>query len=522
MSGPSQATMLVDMACEQIDLWHTSDDEAFGTIDTGDHIEHWPLNSSSFKKWLAKLFYDNTRRAANSRAIQDAMNVIAARAIYDGPTAPAHLRVGSHQGSVYVDLCDGSWRVVELCADGWMIRSAREVPIRFRRARYMKPLSVPVSGGSIEQLRPFINVDCDEDFALFVGHLIGCFHPVGPYAVLSLCGEQGTAKSTACRIHRRLTDPNKAPLRDRNKEPRDLMVAANSGRVICMDNLSSMPNWLSDALCRLSTGGGFSTRQLYTDSEEIVLEATRPVIINAINPAIRRPDLLDRSIQIHLPTLGDKRRGEAEFWRQFRRVEPAILGALFDAVSAAIRREHHVHIEQLPRMADWAQWVTGAEEALPWEEGTIVAAYRRMREDANDLLLEVSPVATQLRQMMRETDYWNGTASDLLSRLTLRLEHDKPNAWPKSPRGLRDTLERYAPALREVGLSLRFYRDTDRTRTRRISITSGTSGSNGPDGPDRPRIQASADGRTVADGVIPSSEQRPPDGDLRTGGSEGG
>jgi hypothetical protein len=154
----------------------------------------------------------------------------------------------------------------------------------------MKPLPLPVTGGSIEKLRPFPNVRSDADFVLAVSWVLGALRNRGPYPVLVLAGEQGSAKSTLSAILRALIDPSAAPLRALPREDRDFFVAAYNNHVLAFDNVSGLPGWISDTLCRLSTGGGFSVRQLYTDSDEVLFDATRPQTLNGIEDVVNRPD----------------------------------------------------------------------------------------------------------------------------------------------------------------------------------------------------------------------------------------
>src|SRR5271166_2330593 len=89
--------------------------------------------------------------------------------------------------------------------------------------------------------------------------------------------------------------PNVAPVRALPREERELMIAANNGHVLAFDNLSSLPGWLSDALCRLASGGSFALRRLYTDADEVLFQAARPAILNGIEDIITRQDLADRA-----------------------------------------------------------------------------------------------------------------------------------------------------------------------------------------------------------------------------------
>ena len=171
-----------------------------------------------------------------------------------------------------------------------------------------------------------------------MGWLVAAFRPRGPYLVLILQGEQGSAKSTGARVCRRLIDPNKAELRSQPREPRDLAIASNNAWALGFDNISRTSHWLSDGLCRLATGGGFSTRTLYSDSDETIFDAQRPILLNGIDSVATRGDLLDRSIMLTLPRLKHHRE-ESEFWSDFDEARPRILGALLDAVSMALQRE---------------------------------------------------------------------------------------------------------------------------------------------------------------------------------------
>ncbi|TDI47722.1 MAG: hypothetical protein E2P02_02625 [Acidobacteria bacterium] len=131
----------------------------------------------------------------------------------------------------YVDLVDDNWRVVEIDSDGW--RVLNRSPVHFRRARGMLPLPAPEPGGSIADLRPFLNVetddDKDDDFVLVASFVAYALGGAGPYTILAVSGEQGTAKSTLTRIVRSVIDPNVAPLRRPPRDERDLMIAARNG-----------------------------------------------------------------------------------------------------------------------------------------------------------------------------------------------------------------------------------------------------------------------------------------------------
>jgi hypothetical protein len=295
--GPTQADMLIELA-QSAELFHAPDGTGFADLDINGHRETWPIRAKGFRRWLARRFFEATQGAPSSEALQSALNVIEAKAHFDAPERVVYIRVGGLDGKLYLDLCDENWRAVEIDAPGW--RVIDNPPVRFRRASGMKPLPIPASGGSVETLRSFLNVQSDADFVLVVAWALACLRNRGPYPVIVLSGEQGSAKSTFSAILRALLDPNTAPLRALPREDRDLFIAASNGHVLAFDNVSGLPAWISDTLCRLATGGGFAVRQLYTDQDEVLFDATRPVILNGIEDIVTRPDLADRAVFLTL------------------------------------------------------------------------------------------------------------------------------------------------------------------------------------------------------------------------------
>src|SRR5690606_32570828 len=206
-------------------------------------------------RWLRREYYDAHGKPPGAQAIQDALATLDAIAHFEGPTYPVYVRVAEHNDAIYVDLCDDAWRAVEITADGW--RVVANPPVRFYRTKGMLPLPVPVAGGSVDELRPLLPGLDDEGWILFVSYLVQALRP---------------------------------------REERDLLIAARNGWVIALDNLSGTPVWLSDALCRLATGGGWSTRELYSDTDEVLINVQRPVILNGIDDLLSRDDLRDRAI----------------------------------------------------------------------------------------------------------------------------------------------------------------------------------------------------------------------------------
>ena len=497
--GPTQADMLIDIA-GAAELFHAADGMAYADIEIDGHRETWRVRTKGFRRWLARQYFDESGGAPSSEAMQSALNVVEAKAHFDGPERTVYVRVGSLDDRLYLDLGDETWRAVEITATGWRVIDSP--PVRFRRAAGMQPLPVPLSGGSIETLRPFLNVRSDTDFVLVVAWALAVLRNRGPYPVIVLSGEQDSAKSTFSAILRALLDPNTAPLRALPREDRDLFIAANNGHVLAFDNISGLPSWISDTICRLAKGGGFAVRQLYTDEDEVLFDAARPMILNGIEDMVTRPDLADRAIFLNLEPIPEEyRRSEAELWARFDAERPRILGALLDTVVEGLKRLSETRLPKLPRMADFALWALACEKAI-WPTGTFWSAYCGNRDEAVENVIEADPVAAAVRAFMVERTEWNGTASDLLDALAKSAGEPvaKSKTWPASPQALSGRLRRASTLLRTVGIEIVRTRE-GRDRARTIHITAKGSFA----GPEYAGVQSSAPSASSA--ISPKDNQ---------------
>lgn len=447
-------------------LFHDQRDVGFARIDG----KVMKLQSSRFKAWLAAAYYDKTSNAAGTEARNSAVAILMAKAAR-GRRIEVHVRVAPRDGGgVYLDLADGAGRVVEVTADGWRILDAS--PVMFWIPEGLLALPEP-KGGRLDVLRHHVNLANDDDWALLAGWLVGALMYPGPFPALCLYGQQGSAKSTTARMVRELVDPTVSGLRAEPKEVRDLAVAASRSWIVGFDNLSHVQPWLSDALCRLATGGGFATRTLYTDDDESIFTATRPLLLTSIDEVVVRGDLLDRALVVTLPAIPEgRRRTERELWAAFRRDQPEIVGGLLDAAVQAFRNRSTIELPTLPRMADFAQAAVAAEVAMGVQPGTFMRAYQRNHEDASASVVEADPVALALTEFAPQVGKWVGTATELLRELEMLPGDGYQNtrAWPRTGLAVSKALRRTVPQLRERGIDVTFLKREGNTGRRLLSI----------------------------------------------------
>ncbi|HEX5051052.1 MAG TPA: hypothetical protein VFZ65_04710 [Planctomycetota bacterium] len=467
---------VVRPACSMLFVADDPQRTPYVDIKVGDHRETHPIEGESFRGHVRSLYYRARSRALAEAVARDVQATLAAEARESGKKCRVCVRVATHGRTVLLDLCNERWEVVEVDAEGFRVLAAAPDDIRFKRSPSMNALPTPAdeSGASIDLLRGFLRCRTENDFVVTVSWLVASLRGRKPLPIMVLSGEQGSGKSSHCRALQELVDPSSLGLDSLPRDERNLMIAAKSTWLLAYDNVSTLPDWLSDAMCRISTGAGWRTRKNYADEEFVAFSGVRPQLLNGIPDFVSRPDFADRAIVIKLaPFEPGARVSEDEFWREFNAAKPQILAALLVGVSTALAREGEIELPDRPRMADFTEVATAAEVAFGWEEGTFLKAYQANQRDSVEALLAVDPVAEAVRKLVGDRGRWEGTATELLREiecLGLPKSLLLSKQWPRTAEALGGHLRRIKPSLEQSGIKL----EAGRSAHKRVIRITGT------------------------------------------------
>ena len=448
--GPSQAAQLVAIARKRYDLFMSEDGRPYGVKTDGANIALPLRGKAGLRSQLSRIYNDeHNGQVASQSALTDAMTVLEGVAASAEPRVP-HMRVAWHDNGVVVDLGDADGRCVVIGPDGWA-RAARS-PVLFRRSGAMKPLPAPVrDGDGLTRLQDLLNTD-EEGFRLLVAWLVSAFIPDLPHPILTFRGEQGTGKSYSAKMVIGIIDPSGAPKRTAPRDIKSWATQAFNSWALCLDNVSIIPDWLSDALCRAVTGDGIVDRALYTDDDVVVLEFRRVLAMTTIDAGALAGDLAERLMTIELHTIPDhKRREENEMDAAYAEAHPSILASLFDLLAEVLRVLPEVQLTERPRMADFARILAAVDKVQGW---TTMDSYRTSARDAVADVLDGEPFAQAVCQLVDQAgpEGVTLTASELLDRVPTP---DKlPKKWPKDATRAGGQLKRLAPALRTIGIEV--------------------------------------------------------------------
>ncbi len=530
----TDAARLVDLADETHRVFLGQDGEPYAVERDGTSIVRPLRGRAGLRQQLSLTSFTRTGRPPSTSALSDALNVLEAKATTVTPET-VHLRVARARGRIVVDMGGPDGRLIECGPDGWKI--VPSAPVLFRRTRLTGSMPEPDPNGTLNAFQDGLNAD-EENFRLIVGWMLHTFVPDEPHPVLGLVGEQGTAKTTGAKHIVGIIDPSPAPTRSAPKDAQDWAVTAAGSWVVPLDNISSIPPWFSDALCKAVTGDAMTRRALYTDSDLAVLAFLRPVLMTSIEPGALRGDLAERMLPIELQRIAsDKRRPESSIRAAYEAALPATLGALLNLLCRVLAALPDVPTANLPRMADFTRFLIALDTVTGW---TTREDYEDTFTDLADNVIESDPFATAIRDRVLKLGPFDGTAKELLAWAEKPLdnlwgsvlEFRPPKGWPRTPRGATSALARVTPALITAGIEIDRYKASDRNKTRRISIRQAyqsgvrTVASDGSDGTDSQpseehtavdqRKHGPSDGSDGSDGSLPMFNQEngpssPPD-----------
>jgi hypothetical protein len=498
---PEEGTTLVDQLVELVEkagvLFTTPEGEPHVALNIEDHTEVHEVKGTRFRRWLRAHFYATEKERLEAQAqasaealvaslgaltpdgagsivsvrkppvvreqtLADAIAQLEAKASYERRVRDVHVRTAFLEGRIYVDLGDETWSAVEIDAEGWRVVDIP--PVYFIRPKGMLELPQPVGGGSLEDFRQILTLsESDDDkqaWALIVAFLLVALRADHPeFPILVLLGAQGSAKSTTSRMLRSLIDPNVVEDTGSPRNKEELHIDAECSWLLAYDNLSGVVPWLSDAMCRISTGSAFTKRSLFTNRDREIFKAAQPQVLNGIADVVSRGDIIDRGLLVTLPTL-ERHREKSAVWAEFNATRPRILGAMYSAAAAGLASEERgEEVETLAhRMADFTRWVLRMEGALGFERDLLKKALGASGSEGATTVLEAEPISRHAYLFAKNfspANPWEGKAGELLDVFNDRETDDlvkRSKDWPANGKVLSEKLTGIAPALRSIGV----------------------------------------------------------------------
>ena len=412
----------------------------------GGRICH-PVKSSGFSSWVRYQYFKTTGKPLDAGALTEVVDLMEAQALYESPIEEVHVRYAKFKDDACLDLGREDCKVVRITKSGWELID--QSPVRFWQPPGFGEIPIPVKDGDLSVLQDLLALD-DLNYILVVAFILNCFNPDGPYMALLVQGKQGSGKSVLSSFIKRIVDPN---ITDKVKLPNDehsLAILVSQQWLTSFDNTSGFRADISDFCCSVLTDGAFSTRKYYTDNESRIFKIMRPLMMNGIGEFASRPDFLERSIQIDLPTMPKHgRRTEKQLNSAFDEILPGLLGAILDCVVSGLKNLEHVDPPTSLRMADAARWIVAAEPATDFTPGSMLQALVGMQHEMMTDRVVNDPLVVALLKILEEGPF-EGTVGALHQRIQMADQYNK--RLPATAAHLSKTFQRLIPMMQEIGL----------------------------------------------------------------------
>jgi hypothetical protein len=455
-----------------------------------DHLEVLPIGESRFKNWVRRIIAKEYKiNVISSTVIDEVANALVAEAQFDTPGTEEKvlsLRFATDPDGDpfkwFYDLSNKDHEFIAITSEGYKI--VRNM-IVFRRFNHQLPQVYPdptYPPDIFDQFMNLLNVK-EEDRLLLKCYVIATFIPNLEKAVLMVHGEQGTAKSMLEALLIMLISPTLMKTVTPQTKLDQFIQLLSHHPVVYFDNLSRIPGWMSDLLCRAVTGDAFSKRKHYTNDDDVIYVLMRAIGFNGINLAATKPDLLDRGLIIQTDTIReDNKRLKSAIWKEFYRIRPQLLGYIMDLLVKVLKWKKDNPdtslVKKLPRMADWGEWCEIIAHCMGEKDGGFMKAYRANINLQTEEVVEGSDLAFAIRALVDRFDakepQFSGTPTELLTRLNLIADAnniDRRNKyWPKTAARLGRSLKLLQRTLREIGIEVSWDKDTSTKNNTRIII----------------------------------------------------
>lgn len=448
--GRNNASRKLLQLVEGFEVWTNQNGEEFITLPEG----NMRIDSKDFRKYLQVLFYQKYGKPAHTQAILEAISTLSGKALFEGKKLKSFIRIGKKDELVELDLING---FVQITKD--KITITNKSFCKFERPANLLPLPTPdldIEGDEWQFLKHFINTT-DEEIVLTLAWLVGCFNLEGEFPILNIVGErEGIGKTTTTKFLKNIIDPSIVPIKPMPKSEDDLLTICLHNHIVAFDNISSISDSLSDALCRISTGSGLAKRKLFTDADAVLYFVKNPVILNGIDLFAERRDLRRRCLHIELKRL-ERPIPIEKLESDFASFHSKIFGWLCRAVQLALREKIDSDFN-LTDMASFVSFICRIERIFPIPSRSFVETFETNRLNASISVVIGDPIVSFLNELTEAGD-WIGSMTELFELFLQKNQNSVLRMQtPKNVKSFGKRIRRLLTDLENLGIICLFFK----------------------------------------------------------------
>lgn len=453
----SQADILLEIVeAEAHECYHNKDRSAFVQIIENEYPVNYPLDSEPYRQMLTGIFYKTTHRSIRKDAVQQVIDTLKAKAIFEGREYQTEKRFAMHNGELYYFLADVENTI--LCISKRGIELCKEPPIRLIKGDFMLEQPIPIKGKNfLDLLRKYYHLASNEDELLHDVILVARLISNIEQPIVIYTGPKGSYKTTSMDMDKRILDASSANVAMMSANEEDFLLLLASQSIICLDNIDRVDKQ-ADVLCQVVTGSTFIRRQRFKDHELCKVNLKSSLYMTGINILSGRTDLLSRCIFLNTEQpVSRSRKSKNYLMEEFERDKPYIMYGLFTTLSDAMEiydEIEEVKLESDDRLMDFIRWGYSIAEALGYGGGCFLNAYKKNRYGIAEESLADDEIANAVICYMDNHNDFYGSMTELGEELEQMLSGKKTNVSNKikSPIQLSKRLKELETELSNIGI----------------------------------------------------------------------
>jgi hypothetical protein len=474
---------LVKTKIKKVVVSEENESEVYVIIQNNDHYETLNVDSAKTRQWLKKLFFEETAKIVSEEYYKQALSMVKAQARFNESTrAKIYNRIAHTNDAIFYDLCTPDWKAIKITKDSITTVSLDDTTPIMTRSQHNARQFSPNLDTDIDALGEITRILHIQDPVLFSVHAVSFFLESCSIPIMILLGAAGSLKTTISYVVKLIVDPDGRVI-ESNVSPfsykeDDLNIHVHNRFLSAFDNITGIPQKIADNLCRFVTGQSYTKRKLYQDSEEIILNFRRKLILNGIAPTIEQSDLIQRSIFYRQKGIARQDRiTEKELASKLETLLPNVLGQIFKTLQKAMNLYDSVEqeIQNPERMSDFTIWGECISRALGYEPLEFVASYNKNLENNYLLAGDSHPIVEFLEKIvageitrlhnesiLKEDGKYSISISDFYSELKVFAEgkdfdtRSKFSNFPKHANKLASHVLKIKPILDAAQLSVSF------------------------------------------------------------------
>ncbi len=409
------------------------------------------IESNDFRKWLKREYRLNYKKLMPNKSLVEAVqDEVSEEARINGEEITMYNRIAYVGDVIYIDLGTRDRSMVKITKNGWLVGHFK---VFFKRHDTFAELPVPITGGNIHDLIPFLPQLPESDICMLLSWLIASFFGDIERAFLLLEGDHGSGKTRIAKLLKSFIDPSDAKVLTYNDKIDEVAQQIDHNCLPIFDNVSSISRRISDLICGTFSESSHVKKTLYTDDGDFLFSLSGNVMFTTIGLKKPQKDLLDRCYKLLVKKTDSSYQSKQVFTNKLEPLKPQLFGAILDTVVGTMNKVEELPITGNYRTVDFDRHALAAAIVMGFGADQFHEARRKCEKTKIMGIAENTPLVESMTNYLESNNnYFAGYMSQLVESLPSYTV--EPNAITKHAHVLSKQINQIKCELAALGISV--------------------------------------------------------------------